>query len=252
MEKSPDLSKREREVVEQLLEGKSNKQIAHSMHISERTVEFHLKNIYEKYHVSSRLELILKLGETGVSFMGGAAELRESTGADQSKTPDLGDSTVAGEGEILENTGRSNSPDWTTPLRNAASEIGKEIEMEGLLNPSSPSVGSSPSFFESIRICFVKFADFTGQASRPEFWWFTLFVVLASAALAYLSEPMAAAFLTVMLLPFLAAGTRRLHDTGRSGWWQLFLLVPIGGIVVVGSLWAVPSAAEFPEGENQA
>jgi DNA-binding CsgD family transcriptional regulator len=60
----PDVpfSKREQEVLELVLQGKSNKQIAFSLDISVRTVEFHLKNIYAKFQVSSRVELILKLG----------------------------------------------------------------------------------------------------------------------------------------------------------------------------------------------
>jgi len=55
------LSRREWEVVRLLLQGKSNKLIAAALHISKRTVEFHLKNIYTKLHVNSRMELILKL-----------------------------------------------------------------------------------------------------------------------------------------------------------------------------------------------
>jgi uncharacterized membrane protein YhaH (DUF805 family) len=54
------------------------------------------------------------------------------------------------------------------------------------------------------------------------------------------------AILIVMLLPWLAAGTRRLRDAGYSGWWQLFLLVPVGGIVIVGSLWVQPSVNPEP------
>jgi DNA-binding CsgD family transcriptional regulator len=55
------LSTREWEVIEQLLQGKSNKLIAASLNITVSTVEFHLKNIYEKFNVSSRLELVLAL-----------------------------------------------------------------------------------------------------------------------------------------------------------------------------------------------
>ena len=58
------LSKREWEVVQLLLQGKSNKLIALSLGISIRTVEFHLKNIYAKNQISSRTELILKLANT--------------------------------------------------------------------------------------------------------------------------------------------------------------------------------------------
>ena len=58
------LSRRELEVVHLLLQGKSNKLIAFALGISDRTVEFHLKNVYAKFQVSSRMELVLKLGNT--------------------------------------------------------------------------------------------------------------------------------------------------------------------------------------------
>ena len=58
------LSKREWEVCNFLLQGKSNKQIALALGISESTVEFHLRNVYAKLQVSSRAEAILKLGES--------------------------------------------------------------------------------------------------------------------------------------------------------------------------------------------
>jgi len=64
---STSLSRREKEVVDQLLLGRSNKQIALGLGISERTVEFHLNNVYSKMQVGSRTELILKLVDsTGV------------------------------------------------------------------------------------------------------------------------------------------------------------------------------------------
>ena len=71
------LSNRERQVVSLLLQGKSNKMIAAALGIANRTVEFHLKNIYTKYQVSSRVELILKLGKATGSFQ--AEKLRHST-----------------------------------------------------------------------------------------------------------------------------------------------------------------------------
>jgi DNA-binding CsgD family transcriptional regulator len=65
--RSHNLSKRENEVVELLLQGKSNKQIAATLGISASTVEFHLKNVYAKLELHSRTEVILKLGKsTGV------------------------------------------------------------------------------------------------------------------------------------------------------------------------------------------
>ena len=63
MEQTNLLSRREEEVITLLLQGKSNKEIALLLGISKRTVDFHLKNIYAKLHVNSRVELILKLGK---------------------------------------------------------------------------------------------------------------------------------------------------------------------------------------------
>jgi DNA-binding CsgD family transcriptional regulator len=113
------LSKRENEVLELVLQGKSNKQIALSLDIAVRTVEFHLKNVYAKFQVSSRIELILKLGH--------AAKIEE-----------LGSSTVASQGENADNGGRSDPQmDWAT-FKGAVSIIRKELIMKGILkNPSA-------------------------------------------------------------------------------------------------------------------
>ena len=68
--------------------------------------------------------------------------------------------------------------------------------------------------------------------------WFALFVTLVSGALAYVSEAASSIFLIAVLLPLLAVGTRRLRDVGKSGWWMFYLLVPVGGLVILAWLWA--------------
>ena len=79
------------------------------------------------------------------------------------------------------------------------------------------------SFLESIKSCFIKYADFKTRSSRSEFWWFALFQVVVNLvttpifALAVISS-------IILILPSLAVGARRLHDTNRSGWWQLLQL----------------------------
>lgn len=227
MAQSNQLSSREQEVVKLLLEGKSNKLIASALGISGSTVEFHLKNIYAKVQVSSRMELVLKLGQ--------------STGAGKrAPAGDLWRSTVAGNGEITENGDRSNSRNWVTSLRETVSLIGKELKMDSSLNSNASKEGNSVTFFESIRICFTKYAEFNGRASQSEFWWFMLFVTLVASALVYLSQSLSNIFLIAILLPLLAAGSRRLHDCGKSGWLQLYLLVPVGGIIMLGIWWAMP------------
>jgi DNA-binding CsgD family transcriptional regulator len=218
------LSKREQDVVNLLLEGKSNKLIASALHISNNTVEFHLKRIYAKFQVNSRMELVLKLG----SPIDGK----------------LRDSIVVQDGDVAENRDRLKFlwSNWVTSFREAISIIAKELKMEKTLH-SNVGDSANMTFYESIRVCLTKYAEFNGRASRPEFWWFTLFVGLAAAALTYLDENVARIFLIAMLLPQLAVGTRRLRDTGKSGWWQLFLLVPIAGLVLVGILWALPTSS---------
>ena len=228
------LSDREQEVVKLLLEGKSNKLIASALGVSDRTVEFHLKNIYAKYQVGSRMELVLKLGQSTGAGKGESAENRDS----------LGHSTVENMGGITENGDRSNSRNWATSLKEAVSRIGKELKMENALNSNASSEGNSVTFFESIRVCLTKYAEFNGRASRSEFWWFALFVTLVASALAYLSQNLSNVFLVAILLPLLAAGSRRLHDAGKSGWWQLFMLAPVAGIILLGILWALPPTEE--------
>jgi uncharacterized membrane protein YhaH (DUF805 family) len=89
------------------------------------------------------------------------------------------------------------------------------------------------TFIESIQTCFQKYASFEGTARRSEYWWFFLFLVIASMILGQISTTLSIVFSLATLLPSIAVATRRLHDTDRSGWWQLISFVPIVGIIVL-------------------
>lgn len=103
------------------------------------------------------------------------------------------------------------------------------------------------TFADAIQHCFNHYADFDGRADRSEFGWFALFVVLGTVACARLPDTVGELFLIGVLLPTLAAGTRRLRDTGRSGWWLLLLGVPIVGWVAVAWLLAAePRIVDLP------
>ncbi|MEM8559041.1 MAG: DUF805 domain-containing protein [Bacteroidota bacterium] len=97
-----------------------------------------------------------------------------------------------------------------------------------------------------------KYADFTGRARRSEYWYFTLFnmlvvicaIAIGGAAVGFYGEGLGTGiFLTVygfvilyaiaMAIPSLAVSVRRLHDTGRSGWWYLITFVPFGSLVLL-------------------
>ena len=93
--------------------------------------------------------------------------------------------------------------------------------------------GQTMSFSDAIKACFAKYADFNGRAKRPEFWWFTLFIILVSLGLDMVSSIVSLLFSLATLIPSLAVGARRLHDTNRSGWWQLLWFIPIIGWIVV-------------------
>jgi uncharacterized membrane protein YhaH (DUF805 family) len=98
------------------------------------------------------------------------------------------------------------------------------------------------NFQQSIKLCFSKYADFNGRASRPEYWWFALFIFLASAVLSMVSNVLPGIFAIATLLPSLAVAARRLHDTERSGWWLLIGLVPVVGFIVLVVFLAQKSA----------
>jgi uncharacterized membrane protein YhaH (DUF805 family) len=89
------------------------------------------------------------------------------------------------------------------------------------------------NFLDAIKICFNKYADFNGCASRPEFWWWVLFTVVATMALQSVSYNLSGAFSIATFLPGIAVTARRLHDTDRSGWWQLLYFLPIIGWIVL-------------------
>jgi uncharacterized membrane protein YhaH (DUF805 family) len=93
--------------------------------------------------------------------------------------------------------------------------------------------------------CLRQYADFSGRARRKEFWMFVLFYFIFAIAARIIDAIITRtlglgipsicylAFLLAMFLPFLAVTVRRLHDTGKSGWWVLLMISGIGGIVII-------------------
>jgi uncharacterized membrane protein YhaH (DUF805 family) len=89
------------------------------------------------------------------------------------------------------------------------------------------------NFIDSVKICFAKYADFNGCASRPEFWWWMLFTFVATGVLQGISYNWSWAFSVATLLPTVAVTARRLHDTDRSGWLVLLWFVPLMGWIIL-------------------
>lgn len=93
-----------------------------------------------------------------------------------------------------------------------------------------------------------RYTQFNGRASRSEFWWFQLFIVIVSIplyvlgfiagytesqVLALASTGLSVVMWLALIVPLIALTVRRLHDTDRSGWWYLLMLVPFVGLVVL-------------------
>ena len=99
------------------------------------------------------------------------------------------------------------------------------------------------TFAQAIRSGFFNYVNFRGRAARSEFWFWILFTVVGGLVaeifdFAFFSavtghSPLTDIFQLGTFLPGLAVAVRRLHDTDRSGWWLLLLLVPVIGWLVL-------------------
>lgn len=103
-----------------------------------------------------------------------------------------------------------------------------------------------------VEVLTKKYAQFSGRARRSEFWFFVLFNFIASMVLGFIDgfigyQILSGIYSLAVLVPSIAVWVRRLHDTGKSGWWLLLALVPIVGVIVLLVFAVMDSVA----GENQ-
>ena len=87
------------------------------------------------------------------------------------------------------------------------------------------------NFVESIKTCLGKYVDFSGRASRAEYWWFFLFSFIIGLI------PVVNFLSILLIVPTLSVSWRRMHDIGKSGW---FLIIPLYNLY----LWAQPGQKE--------
>lgn len=84
-----------------------------------------------------------------------------------------------------------------------------------------------------------KYADFSGRARRTEYWMFLLFNLVIAMLLGVVDYVLGTPgiigmiFALAILIPSIAVGVRRLHDTDRSGWWLLIAFIPIIGTIAL-------------------
>ncbi|NVO56556.1 DUF805 domain-containing protein [Rhodobacteraceae bacterium B1Z28] len=128
------------------------------------------------------------------------------------------------------------------------------------------------TFSDAIRTCFAKFFTFSGRASRPEYWFFFLFIVIWSIIAGVIdwqfftqvattqtdevkqvtatsNQPVQSIVSLIVFFPHLAVAWRRMHDTGRSGFYALLpilLILGAGAVLVFG----IGLASHFQHGGN--
>ena len=88
-------------------------------------------------------------------------------------------------------------------------------------------------FTTSVKTCFAKFADFSGRATRSEYWWFVLAYFILALVTGFIHEYLYFLVVLVFLVPMISAGVRRLHDIGKTGWLLLIGLIPLVGLVLI-------------------
>ncbi len=92
-----------------------------------------------------------------------------------------------------------------------------------------------------------KYADFTGRAPRAEYWWYVLGLIIAFVVLSIVEGilgikgmvfgvygPLTCLLWLATIVPGIAVGVRRLHDTNRSGWWILLPIIPYALAMILG------------------
>ena len=120
------------------------------------------------------------------------------------------------------------------------------------------------SFGQAVSSFFSNYANFQGRTQRSGYWWVALFLVLVSFVLWFVdlqlfaglwpqdlldqgSGPISIVFGLAIIVPVIALGVRRLHDTNRSGWWVLLGFIPLIGSIVLFVFYVLDSTP----GDNQ-
>jgi YidC/Oxa1 family membrane protein insertase len=124
-----------------------------------------------------------------------------------------------------------------------------DYPLRGEQRDNQRSASQSMDFWEAVASGFTNYVTFSGRAIRSEFWYWILFAVLGASATSVIDgvmfpqavwpptssfiSPLNSIFHLLTFLPSVAVGVRRLHDIGRSGWWQLIALTIIGVFVLI-------------------
>jgi uncharacterized membrane protein YhaH (DUF805 family) len=105
-------------------------------------------------------------------------------------------------------------------------------------------------FATAVKSFWSNYTNFSGRARRSEYWFIQLFLVLTNLAVAAIDLALmngdferfianggggivGLIWILATIVPAVAVLIRRLHDTSRSGWWALMVLLPVAGAIVL-------------------
>ena len=105
---------------------------------------------------------------------------------------------------------------------------------------------ASVGFVDAIRLYFKNYANFSGRSRRSEYWYAYLFAIILNTLFGMILPDLAWILTLALFVPNLSIAIRRLHDTGKSGWYYLWTLLPIAGIIIL-----LIRLCKDSEGDNQ-
>ena len=120
------------------------------------------------------------------------------------------------------------------------------------------------SFLDAVKSFWSNYATFGGRSRRSEYWFVQLFLILTNLVVAGIDLVLLGGdvdrfmaqggggivglvWIAVTIVPALALLVRRLHDSGKSGWWALMILLPVAGAIVL----FIFVVTDSDTGENQ-
>jgi uncharacterized membrane protein YhaH (DUF805 family) len=89
------------------------------------------------------------------------------------------------------------------------------------------------NFIDAIKLGFKNWLNFSGRATRAEYWWFYLFVLIVGIVTINIEPIIGSIFYLIILVPHLSLSFRRLHDINKTAWWLLIGLIPLVGALVL-------------------
>jgi uncharacterized membrane protein YhaH (DUF805 family) len=132
--------------------------------------------------------------------------------------------------------------DWLPYRRAGGTDNAEPMQPHApISNTQDPARSDANTFLGALKDGFARYVDFKSRSTRPQFWWWTLWSIIISIGAGLVdgvlgagdSGPIGLLVSLAIFLPSIAVAIRRLHDTGRAGWWYLLIFLPIIGWIIL-------------------